>query len=158
MLSARVVALLLIYAMLPEINVMMMITTMMTMKLNHDPFTHTLRATSRHIHNGEFFAESVPFSCCSVEVLRPCISNFVHDRTRHFEYHPEKEMTIYQHSCADVTSRFMRNVVRRVGRFSICVFLVSVSSTATSSIVVCTKILCVKCCRTPLCHGTSHDL
>jgi len=104
----------------------MMMLLMMTMMM-------TLCAVSRHIHNGEFFAESVPFSCCSVDSPRPCISNFVHDRTRHFEYHPEKEMTIYQDSCADVTSQFMRQVVKRVGRFSVGVFFVSVSNTATLS-------------------------
>ena len=61
-------------------------------------------------------------------MLRPCISNHVLDRTRHFEYHPDQEMTIYQDSCADVTSRFMRNVVQRVGRFSVGVLLLSVSN------------------------------
>jgi len=122
----------LIRAMLPQMNVMMLMVT------KRDAYTYTPRATIRHIHNGEFFAESVPFSCCSVKAPRPCISNFVHDATRHFEYHPEKEMTIYQDSCADVTSRFMRKVVKRVGRFSVCVFFVSVSNRDTT-VVTCSR-------------------
>ena len=104
-------------------------TTIMMMKRD---------ATDRHIRNGEFFTESVPFSCCSVKALRPCITNFVHDRKRHFEYHPDKEMTIYQDSCADVTSRFMRKVVKRVGRFSVGVLFVSVSNTAV--LAACTSL------------------
>jgi len=81
----------------------------------------------RHIHNGEFITESVPFSCCSVKSFRPCISNFVHDSKRHFEYDPKKEMTINRDSCADVTSRYMRSVINSVGRFCIGVFVISVS-------------------------------
>jgi len=49
------------------------------------------------IHPGSGYqSDAVPFSCCNPESLRPCISQSVHDNSKHYNYDYQASILIHE--------------------------------------------------------------
>ena len=54
--------------------------------------------------DGEFYTNSVPFSCCSIDSQGPCIHDDVLKTYTRYDYNPAMELTINTDGCPAVVS------------------------------------------------------
>ena len=54
--------------------------------------------------DGEFYTDSVPFSCCDVDSPAPCIHDNVLEASGRYGYNPARELTVYTDGCSAVVS------------------------------------------------------
>ena len=60
--------------------------------------------------NGTLIADSVPYSCCDVAAIRPCINEDVSSSSKHSNYDPE-EPTLYRQGCVEPLIGFMEQSI-----------------------------------------------
>jgi len=56
------------------------------------------------VKDGEFFTDSVPFSCCDVDSPKPCLHDDVLKTYSRYEYNPARRLTINTDGCSAVVS------------------------------------------------------
>jgi len=78
---------------------------------------------------GEFYTDSVPFSCCDVDSTSPCIHDDVLTASsRRHGYNPARTLTIYTRGCSAVVADTLQTTP--VGCVLVALSLVAVSNNA----------------------------
>jgi len=79
--------------------------------------------------DGLFYDNSIPFSCCDRDALRPCIHESVTSSDAHFAYDVAHDLTIYTKGCAVVLAQIIAdNILGRLGSFGLMLLIVEVRS------------------------------
>ena len=45
--------------------------------------------------SGGYKSDDVPFSCCRLDVRRPCVRQFIHDNSKHYNYDYQASIDYY---------------------------------------------------------------
>ena len=93
---------------------------------------------------------SVPFSCCKLLSNRPCISSDINDKTKHYKYQPDVDMTINVVGCGKAAADFVKTaVIWYFVRIGIVFTIIEVTYIANNCIMVVRGrtvfFLCVMC-------------
>ncbi|XP_069116530.1 uncharacterized protein [Argopecten irradians] len=62
----------------------------------------------RKLKGGLFYTDDVPYSCCDVGSIRPCVHHAVKDKSKHVHY---GSVTLYKAGCSGVLMDFIENKV-----------------------------------------------
>jgi len=85
-----------------------------------------MRAVIRYTkEDGNFYTDSVPFSCCNFDSKEPCIHDDVLKIYRRYRYNPEMKLTINSDGCSVVVSDTLQTTL--VGCVLIALSVVAVS-------------------------------
>jgi len=77
--------------------------------------------------DGLFYDNSVPFSCCDRDALRPCIHESVTSSDAHFAYDVAHDLTIYTKGCAVVLAQIIAdNILGRIGTLGLMLLAIEV--------------------------------
>jgi len=83
--------------------------------------------------DGDFYTDSVPFSCCDVDSTGPCIHDNVLEASGRHGYNPARKLTIYTDGCSAVVADTLQTTL--IGCVLVALSLVAVS-TVTVKITV----------------------
>ena len=78
-------------------------------------------------HDGEFYTDSVPFSCCNMDSLGPCIHDDVLKVYKRYRYNPELKLAINADGCSAVIADTLQTTL--IGWVLVALSVVAVSST-----------------------------
>ncbi|XP_013135799.1 PREDICTED: RDS/peripherin-like protein xRDS35 isoform X1 [Papilio polytes] len=73
-------------------------------------FTTEESAATNAVASNRFVADNVPYSCCSKDVMSPCIHHGVSHRGVIYKYDPAKQLTIWSEGCEEKLINEMMSV------------------------------------------------
>ncbi|XP_052744016.1 photoreceptor outer segment membrane glycoprotein 2 [Bicyclus anynana] len=71
----------------------------------------------------KFVADNVPYSCCSMEVMRPCIHHGVTRVGTIYKYDPKQKLTIWEDGCEEKLISEMMSVSRRFNSVMVLIII-----------------------------------